>query len=97
MRLTQLLVVGALLFSGLAFAQEKSDAFKLLHVADLTSLQQQKDARVYVLDANDKEFRQKNGVIPGATLLTSFNKYDVVKELPADKNAALVFYCANAR
>jgi hypothetical protein len=48
-----------------------------------------------VLDANDKEFREKNGVIPGAKLLSSFDRYDIQKELPANKDAPLVFYCSN--
>ena len=57
----------------------------------------QKDARapVTVLDANDTEFREKNGVIPGARLLSSFDGYDMQKELPAATDAPLVFYCSN--
>ena len=35
------------------------------------------------------------GVIPGAHLLTSDDKYDVAKELPRNKSAKLVFYCAD--
>ena len=46
------------------------------------------------VDANGKETRTKQGVIPGAVLLTSSSSY-AVSELPADKNAKLVFYCAN--
>ena len=38
---------------------------------------------------------EKNGVIAGAKLLSSFDHYDIQKELPADKNAPLVFYCSN--
>jgi hypothetical protein len=71
----------------------KSEKFKLIHVDELVSLQKQKVA-VSLLDANDPEFRAKNGIIPGARQLSSFNKYDF-KELPADKGAKLVFYCAN--
>ena len=56
-----------------------------------------KDAKapVTVIDANDPEFREKNGVIPGATLLSSFDRYDIQKELPASKDAPLVFYCSD--
>lgn len=56
-----------------------------------------KDAKkVSVIDVNGAETRAKMGVIPGAILLSSSSKYDV-KELPADKDAGLVFYCANER
>jgi hypothetical protein len=70
-----------------------SEKFKLIHVDDLVALQKKKVA-VSLLDANDPGFRTKNGIIPGARQLSSFNKYDF-KELPADKGAKLVFYCAN--
>jgi rhodanese-related sulfurtransferase len=46
------------------------------------------------VDANTEDFRKDNGVIPGAILLTSSSKYDVA-QLPADKNAKLVFYCTS--
>jgi rhodanese-related sulfurtransferase len=52
---------------------------------------------VTVYDANREEFRAKNGVLPGARLLSSSSSYDVAKELPAQKDAALVFYCANEK
>ena len=48
------------------------------------------------VDANGQETRTKQGVIPGAVLLTSSSTYDV-KELPADKSSKLVFYCANQK
>lgn len=51
---------------------------------------------VVAVDANGAETRAKMGVIPGAVLLTSSSKFDV-KELPKDKSAGLVFYCANER
>jgi rhodanese-related sulfurtransferase len=46
------------------------------------------------VDANGPQTRAAQGVIPGAVLLTSSSQYDL-KELPADKNGKLVFYCAN--
>jgi len=55
----------------------------------------QKEKKVTVLDANGEDFRKQNGIIPGAVLLTHFNQYDAAKELPAAKDAKLVFYCAN--
>jgi rhodanese-related sulfurtransferase len=48
------------------------------------------------VDANGSETRTKQGVIPGAVLLTSSSQYDV-KELPANKDTKLVFYCANQK
>jgi rhodanese-related sulfurtransferase len=47
-----------------------------------------------VVDANSTGTRKKMGVIPGATLLTSYDSY-ALRELPADKQRTLVFYCAN--
>lgn len=72
---------------------EKAAGFKLIHVAELASLQKAKKVSVY--DANGDETRAKYGVIPGATLLANL-KYDT-KILPADKAQSLVFYCANTQ
>ena len=47
-----------------------------------------------VVDANGNNTRKRLGIIPGATLLTSYESYNV-HELPADKARKLVFYCAN--
>jgi len=81
----------AILTLGLALAPK----FQLIDVAQLESLQKESRVPVTLLDANDAEFRAKNGVIPGARLLSSFDGYDVTKELPAAKDAPLVFYCSN--
>jgi len=48
------------------------------------------------VDANGKETRSSQGVIPGAVLLTSSSQY-AVAELPAAKDTKLVFYCANQK
>lgn len=82
-----------ILSSLVAFA----DGFKKIHVTDLAQWMDAKDASVYVLDANNEDTRTKQGVIPGAKILTSYDKYDLAKELPTDKNAKLVFYCANTK
>jgi len=63
---------------------------------DALSVRLEKKA-VAVFDANREEFRAKNGIIPGAKLLSSSSGYDVEKELPAQKDAALVFYCASEK
>ncbi len=46
------------------------------------------------VDANGARTREKQGVIPGAVLLTDSADY-LPSELPGDKAKALVFYCAN--
>lgn len=52
---------------------------------------------VMVFDVNNEQVRTKEGMIPGAKLLTSASKYDPDMELGADKDAEMVFYCANTR
>jgi rhodanese-related sulfurtransferase len=44
------------------------------------------------VDANGDATRRRMGVIPGAVLLRDM---DAVDQLPPDKTASLVFYCAN--
>lgn len=55
-----------------------------------------KEKKATPVDANGAETRTKQGVIPGAVLLTSSSQYDL-KELPANKDAKLVFYCASQK
>ncbi|XXF78617.1 rhodanese-like domain-containing protein [Myxococcaceae bacterium GXIMD 01537] len=76
-------------------AQAAKPAVQTVTIEQVASLQKEKKATV--LDANRAEFREKNGIIPGATLLTSFNSYDIARELPATKAQKLVFYCANTQ
>jgi rhodanese-related sulfurtransferase len=75
-------------------ARAEKKHFKELHASDLAAALKSEKAPT-VLDANNKETRKKDGVIPGAKLLSSSSKYSVKKELPADKGTPLVFYCAN--
>ncbi|HET9037088.1 MAG TPA: rhodanese-like domain-containing protein [Myxococcaceae bacterium] len=89
------LALGVLLSTGLAVAAVPKEKLRMIEVSDLESMQKDSKSPPTLLDANDAEFRQKNGVIPGAKLLSSFDRYDLAKELPADKNAPLVFYCAD--
>ena len=90
-----LLSLALLLVGGFALGAEPKEKFRLIELSDLESMQKEARSPVTVLDANDTEFREKNGVIPGAKLLSSFDRYDIQKELPADHNAPLVFYCSN--
>ena len=89
------LTILALAFIALPLSAK--DAFKLIHVADLSAMLSQKDLKLAVLDANNEKTRKDSGYIPGATLLPSYDKYDVKATLPDDKNAKLVFYCANTK
>ena len=67
---------------------------KKVTVTELASLTKEKKATP--IDANGKDTRSSQGIIPGAVMLTSSTQYDV-KELPADKASKLVFYCANEK
>ena len=71
------------------------DKFNLIHVKDLAKMSADPGSHVVILDANVDRTRERYGVIPGARLLSSYDDYDVAKELPPAKNATLVFYCAN--
>jgi hypothetical protein len=86
---------GALL-AGYKLAYAGNSSFKVMKVDDLAKLIASGDPKLAIYDANEPSFRLKEGVLPGAKLLSSFNKYDVSKELPAAKDAKLVFYCASS-
>jgi rhodanese-related sulfurtransferase len=53
-------------------------------------------AEVAVLESNGEGVRTKHGVIPTATLLSSYEDYDLA-ELPPEKDRKLVFYCSNTQ
>lgn len=72
------------------------EGFKLIHVDDVVAMQSSTEGAVTLLDANRTEFRAREGVIPGAVLLSSYKTYDVEHELPSRKDARLVFYCADS-
>ena len=67
---------------------------KKVTIPELAKLTQAKQATV--VDANSNDFRAKNGVIPGAILLTSSSEF-ALKELPAQKDSKVVFYCASQK
>jgi rhodanese-related sulfurtransferase len=72
--------------------------FKIIHVGELEKLLQESRVdttqKTVVFDANNETTRQNDGVIPGAVLLKSFKDYKLTV-LPAQKDANVVFYCAN--
>jgi rhodanese-like protein len=76
--------------------KEGPDNFQVIHVDDLAKLMGNPASHVQIFDANHPSTREQFGVIPGARLLSSYDNYDVTRELPADKNAKLVFYCADS-
>jgi|SRR5580692_11911962 rhodanese-related sulfurtransferase len=76
--------------------KEGPDQFEVIHVADLAKLMADPASHVQVFDANHPSTRAQFGVIQGAHLLSSYDNYDVAKELPADKNTKIVFYCADS-
>ncbi len=68
---------------------------KKVTVPELASLKTA--GKVTIFDVNSAEFRGKNGIIPGAQLLTSSSQFDPAKELPAARETPLVFYCASTK
>ena len=100
-------IVAAIVFSAAASAfafdigsllnnkPKEPDKFAVIRVDNLASLMNDPNSHVNIYDANGWGLRSTAGVIPGAHLLTSDDKYDVAKELPPAKNAKLVFYCAD--
>jgi rhodanese-related sulfurtransferase len=72
-----------------------NDARRTVTVGELSALRTA--GKAVIVDANSAETRQKYGVIPGAVLLTHYADYDATRELPSDRSAKLVFYCANEK
>jgi rhodanese-related sulfurtransferase len=91
---TLLLSLAIFVAAPFAIAAQDVDHLNLIHTADLAPLVSQGAPAVYVFDANGNDTRKKEGIIPGAVTLPSHDKYDL-GILPKDKNAKLVFYCAN--
>ena len=75
-------------------AVQEQDNFRMIHVGDLAAMIADHDRKVWIYDANRPSLRASAGIVPGAHLLGSYDHYDL-GELPPDKNAKLVFYCAN--
>jgi hypothetical protein len=66
-------------------------------IAELTVDQVEKglaDKSLTAADCNHEELRKKLGVVPGAILIQGADEYPA-SQLPADKTAKLVFYCAD--
>jgi hypothetical protein len=101
------LIAGLIIFSAAASAfafdlgsllnntPKEPDKFAVIRIDNLASLMSDPNSHVNIYDANGWGLRSTAGVIPGAHLLTSDDKYDVARELPPNKSAKLVFYCAD--
>lgn len=85
----------ALSLSALLGNKPEPDNIKKIHTAELAALMHDRNAHLYIYDVNLQNVREQYGIIPGARLLSSPDKYDIATELPADKHAQLVFYCTN--
>ena len=96
MRRFGLLAVGLLASTVAGCGPPADEGFTSIHTSDLVAMRNSNDGAVTVLDANGADFRTRQGTIPGAVLLSSYSKYDVERELPARKDARLVFYCADS-
>jgi hypothetical protein len=87
-------VLGAAAFSMVACSRSsKSDApLKELTVDDVAARIEKNDGKTFVYDNNPKD-RFEKGHLPGAKWV----KHDAVTaaDLPSDKSATLIFYCAN--
>ena len=77
----------------LATGSWADEGFRVIHVNDLAGMIAEHTQNLFIYDANPTSTRERDGIIAGAHLLPSLD-YDV-DELPAKKDAKLVFYCAN--
>jgi rhodanese-related sulfurtransferase len=73
------------------------EKFKIIRADELANMVSDPASHVVVYDANFPETRERFGVIDGSHLLSSYDNFNVAKELPADKNVNLVFYCYDKR
>ncbi len=96
--------MAAVMLGGHAFAadlgsilenNEGADQFALIHVSDLALMMSDTSHKVWIYDANLPKTREVYGIIPSAQMLPSSDHYDVHADLPMDKSAKLIFYCAN--
>jgi hypothetical protein len=98
----KLLFITALATSGLVTGCSKSDQAeatpaKAEEVASMTVDEVDQgvaNKTVQAVDCNHPKLRKKLGVVPGAILVGSPDDYPAT-DLPADKGAKLVFYCAD--
>ena len=90
------LTVALSLISTSAWAEGENphDGLTDVAVGDLATMLEAGDCRVF--DANGESTRSNYGVIPGATLLSSYDSF-TAEDLGGDTSDNVVFYCANTR
>jgi hypothetical protein len=72
-------------------SDKKAEDFPSMTVDEVDKAVSSKEATA--VDCNHPKLRQEKGVVPGAILVSS-TSFDA-KEMPADKAAKLIFYCAD--
>ncbi len=77
-----------------AAAQSQAE-LKMMPAKVLAVSIQNKRADLFVFDANSDSTRESEGIVPGAIALASVTQYEAKTTLPSNKEAHLVFYCAN--
>ncbi len=82
--------------STLLGGKREARPFKIIHVEQLARMMENSKSRPLIYDANLPEVRARYGVIPGARLLSSYNRYNVKAELPANHDALIIFYCTDS-
>ena len=93
-KILSMIAAPILLLVGIALAAEPTEGFKIIHVQDLADLLAKQPKATWIYDADPPRVREKEGVIPGAKLLSSSSSYDL-GDLPEAKDSTLVFYCHN--
>lgn len=77
-----------------AKASKASKDASAITVSDAAKLS--KAGKIVMVDANGDNVRKEQGVVPGAKLLASYDKFDA-QSLKVSKSDTLVFYCYNEK
>ena len=75
-----------------ACPDSKTEKKEVTKVTVASAAKLHKANKIIMVDANSPATRTKQGVVPGARLLTSYSKF-AASELKASKDDTLVFYC----
>ena len=71
------------------------DSIKTISIDELDNLIKTSPQSIHLYDANVESTRTHVGIIQGAQLIDSSGHYDPARVLPKEKDAKLIFYCAN--
>ncbi len=95
MKLLKAIIVIATLSTAsfaLACPDGKTEQKEVTKVTVASAAKLHKANKIIMVDANSPKTRVKQGVVPGARLLSSYSKF-AASELKASKTDTLVFYC----